>query len=161
MHVHALKTTDLKCQTWDEMSIWGHLGLQRSNIHWQSSSTIIIVSFYVFIYAEYTPAHPSGPPPNVRAHYLSNTNLVLLTYDQPAIDQRNGVITKYSIRVDYLEYGVQTTKETSSSLNYYAIKNPQSGTRYSFQVAAATVAGTGPRGDIVSVETPSVLSTGK
>ena len=113
------------------------------------------------MYVEYTPAIPSGPPLNIRAHYLPNINLVLLTYDQPAIDERNGVIIKYDINVDYLEYGVLATKETSSSLNYYVVKDPRAGMQYSFQVAATTVAGTGPRGDAVSVEIPDVVSRGE
>ena len=89
----------------------------------------------------FTFAVPSGPPQNTDSLALSSTSLVLM-WDLPQLEQQNGPIVGYSVRVtrvdsgDIFEWDTNSTVVTIDSLVPYTL--------YEWRVAAQTIAGTGP-----------------
>ena len=81
---------------------------------------------------------PSGPPTNFTFSVESSTS-VLLSWEPPLPEERNGIIRQYSIRVE-LPVGEFITYTTGS--NSYTVSGLKPFTAYLFSVAAVTI-GTG------------------
>ena len=95
---------------------------------------------------------PSGFPVNVAATSLSSTS-VLLSWNPPLAEQRNGIITEYYINVTEIETGStsqlvarDTTQLFIDTLHPYYV--------YNFFIAAATSVGPGPYSPVFTIQTP-------
>lgn len=98
---------------------------------------------------------PSGPPQNVEAHPLSPRSFNL-SWEPPLPEQRNGIITRYTVRVldaqannDFLIY---TTLLNLTFPTGLVLVVPYR--TYILQVAAETVVGRGPFSTDVTLNTP-------
>ena len=98
----------------------------------------------------FTFAVPSGPPQSTDSLALSSTSLVLM-WELPLLEQQNGPIVGYYVRVtrvhsgDILEWDTNSTVVTVDSLVPYTL--------YEWRVAAQTIAGTGPLSSPVTEQT--------
>ena len=123
-------------------------------------SILIYLRYVIFLTGILPIPIPTGPPLNVKVQYLPASNLLLLTWDQPAINERNGIINDYRIN-HYIHDDEENFVTTETRLNYITIKNPSASTRYRYRVNAGNTAGVGPYSDFVEVVTPDVIFTGK
>ena len=97
-----------------------------------------------------SPAVPSDSPQNFAA--VSNTaSSISTSWDPPALEHRNGIITGYTVRLTYSDgSGPYSTGATTRNLVIQSL-NPY--TLYICSVAAKTVNGTGPFSITVTVQT--------
>jgi len=91
---------------------------------------------------------PSGPPLNLVA-VSTSSHSAFLSWDPPSTLQRNGIITGYLLHIvaasgRQFNYSVETTHYNFSAVPY---------TMYNVWVAAKTVNGTGPFGEMATVRT--------
>ncbi|XP_072021945.1 receptor-type tyrosine-protein phosphatase F-like isoform X2 [Amphiura filiformis] len=96
---------------------------------------------------------PKGAPTNVMAKHETDTNSITVTWDQPELMERNGVITKYMV-LYYTETnpGEDISEETTDTK--LVVMNPYPVTQYIFQVRAYTAVGNGPYSTQVHIMTP-------
>ena len=98
----------------------------------------------------YLHAAPGGPPESVSAQPLDPTSLVV-SWEPPQLEVRNGVIQQYTIRITELETGVVTTLYTeATSMNVTSLHPYYT---YSCTVAAETSA-IGPFSYPVQIQLP-------
>ncbi|KAL9967588.1 hypothetical protein ACROYT_G025850 [Oculina patagonica] len=95
---------------------------------------------------------PSGHPQNVRAITNSSSSIILY-WLPPRIDQQNGVITHYKIRVSTNNPMHLMMLRTTADTRTLPITGLQAYTNYSFAVQAVNVAGIGPYSSIVTNRT--------
>lgn len=101
-----------------------------------------------------------GPPLNVKVQYLPASNLILLTWDQPAINDRGAVIDRYYVEY-YIGDNAQNSEEREFRTNQWVIKNPHASTQYHYRVSARSIVGQGTYSDYVEITTPDVIFKGK
>ena len=80
----------------------------------------------------------------------SSSTSILLTWDPPPITQRNGIITSYSIT--QVVAGVSSTLSTTEQTLLVTSLRPF--TSYTFEIAASTSVGLGPRTSPITENTP-------
>lgn len=97
----------------------------------------------------FSPAAPTGPPENIIASESSRS--ISLEWDLPRLEDRNGIITNYVIRVTNIRTSVESESTTSSTS--YTVGSLSSCTTYSVVIAARNVNGTGPFSAINEVQT--------
>ena len=96
-------------------------------------------------------AVPSGPPLNI--HELSSSpSTVILEWDPPLQEDRNGVITGYLVNITEVESGKEF--QFSSSTNSLSIDSLTPFTTYTCVIAATTIVGHGPYSNTIVVLTP-------
>ncbi|XP_071953982.1 receptor-type tyrosine-protein phosphatase delta-like isoform X3 [Antedon mediterranea] len=84
---------------------------------------------------------PYSSPSNISTVVINST-CIKLTWDQPRIEDRNGIITLYTVRRSKASEIWEETIDTNN--NYMLFTNLQPSTMYAFQVRAHTKAGSGP-----------------
>ena len=107
-------------------------------------------SFYPLLPSMFHPAAPSSPARNSSVEATTATS-VSLSWDPPADDQRNGIITSYVIRVLLVDRG--TTEYYNSSITSVTLTSLKPYTTYECSVAAVTSAGRGPFSSAITVQT--------
>ena len=85
---------------------------------------------------------PSGPPLNFNTKLTSDTS-VILTWDPPAEQHRNGEITGYEIKYKQTNASNEQNKITDTEEQNLQLDALVTGLRYHFSVAAMTINGTG------------------
>ncbi len=93
---------------------------------------------------------PSAPPSNIMAN-LSDPTSILLFWDPPDPENKNGKIVRYAIDVTRKNTGKNFQLFTSQTS--ITIENLVPYTVYACMVAASTVAGVGPFSGIFTVTT--------
>ncbi len=84
---------------------------------------------------------PTGEPQNVMVTLLSSTSFNL-EWGPPLEEDRNGVITKYQIKVEWNKN--QVHKLETVFANNHVVTGLEPNTRYYYSVAAYTKIGMGP-----------------
>ncbi|XP_071098730.1 neogenin-like isoform X2 [Haliotis cracherodii] len=86
---------------------------------------------------------PSAAPQNFTLEVSSATRIIV-RWEPPALDNRNGIITGYKIR--YKRRGTKQGKTvtTDGNRNNYALTELRKGTEYQVRISALTVNGSGP-----------------
>ena len=92
---------------------------------------------------------PSAPPTNVTLTTISSTR-ILVTWEEPPLADKNGVVTSYDISISPSD-GQHIQVE--ASLRTYTFRNLNHLTDYSVRVRARTLPGPGPYCDPVTVTT--------
>jgi len=97
-------------------------------------------------------SEPDDPPQNVRGQNSSSTS-ILVTWDEASADQRNGIITGYTIT-----YHSQTENDNGSvlvngSVRQTELTNLKEFVDYNITVLASTVKGDGPPSAPIVVRT--------
>lgn len=95
-------------------------------------------------------AAPGGPPESVVAQPLDSTSLVV-SWEPPQLELRNGVIQQYTIRITEVETGAVTTLYTEVTTVNVTSLHPYY--TYSCTVAAETTA-LGPFSYPVEIQLP-------
>lgn len=95
------------------------------------------------------PAVPVSPPQNVSITEVSVLS-VALSWEHPAMEHQNGLITGYIVTV-YRGSELKSRKETAD--NSTTIASLNANTHYMLSVAAETDVGTGPYSDTVHFKT--------
>lgn len=93
---------------------------------------------------------PSGSPREISGVAINSSTLAL-TWQPPAPDQLNGVLSSYLFNVTETETGLQY--QISTDLPSYILEGLHPFYRYSFTIAAVTV-GAGPFSEIFSFQMP-------
>jgi hypothetical protein len=94
---------------------------------------------------------PDGPPTNVKVATI-NTTTLLISWDEPSIANRNGLIIGYKISVQENEKRAWNLNVDSEPRRKY-IENLYPGKKYSIRLTARTVNGSGPSSDWFIAET--------
>ncbi|XP_013387953.1 neogenin isoform X2 [Lingula anatina] len=98
-------------------------------------------------------AAPSGPPQNVTVE-PSTSNSILIQWEPPYSDERNGLITGYKIKYRQRgQSGKAHTIMTDGDRRLYSVTGLARDTTYSIRVAAVNTNGTGPHTPWTSVKT--------
>ena len=99
---------------------------------------------------------PSGPVANITG-FADSPYSVTLMWIPPPNDQHNGVLTGYVVNVAILENnGSFSQISQNSSLILDTLKPFRT---YTFAIAAMTVVGVGPTGDLITIKTPPTGKT--
>ena len=94
---------------------------------------------------------PSGPPRNVRA--VTNSSSSIILYWLPlSVDQQNGVIRSYNIKIRGGDV-IYPTINTKSNSTTFPITGLQAYTNYEFMLQAVNDIGVGPYSSRVSSRT--------
>ncbi len=93
---------------------------------------------------------PAGEPQNITASLLSSTSF-FLEWDPPLEEDRNGIITKYQIKVEWDVNQVHQIEMVF--VNNYVVTGLEPNTRYYYSVAAYTKVGMGPYSNKTAVTT--------
>ena len=91
---------------------------------------------------------PSAPPTNVTLTAISSTQ-ILVTWEEPSLSDKNGVITTYDISISPSNGLIQV----EATLRTYTFRNLNHLTNYSVRVRARTLPGPGPYCDPVTATT--------
>jgi hypothetical protein len=94
---------------------------------------------------------PEGAPENLRVQTL-NTTSILIEWDQPSIEKRNGLIIGYKISIKENDKQIWHSNVDSESRNKI-ISGLLPGTKYSVRITAKTGNGSGPASDWIIAET--------
>ena len=94
---------------------------------------------------------PTGPPLDVDATPVNSTS-VTISWNPPALENQNGVITGYVINLKIV--GSEGVTQYSSSSDNITIGSLHPFTTYAYTVAAQTSVGTGPHTTSSTVMTP-------
>lgn len=92
---------------------------------------------------------PTGFPVNFLAVAINSTS-ILLTWDPPPVHESNGIITSYTIT--QVVAGSTSTLTTTELM--LRVTNLRPFTSYTFDIAASTTVGLGPRTAPVTENTP-------
>ena len=92
---------------------------------------------------------PSGAPRSVAADEVTSTSIAL-SWDPPPIDEHNGVIAIYILRVSVQETGTRMEVQTEATHYVFSFLHPYY--TYSTSIAAVTV-DSGPFSDPYTVRT--------
>ncbi len=87
------------------------------------------------------------------AKYISDTNSIQVTWNEPEMLLRGGQITKYTV-LYYTETNPQDDISEDTHDTELVVVNPYPVTQYIFQVRAYTTVGNGPYSTEVYVVTP-------
>ena len=114
----------------------------------------LLHAFNTFMYSDCCSLHsaPTGPPLNVDATPVNSTS-VTISWNPPALENQNGVITGYVINLT-LTVGSGDISQYSSSSDNITVGSLHPFTTYDFTVAAQTSVGTGPYTTSSTVMTP-------
>ena len=77
----------------------------------------------------------------------------------PPIDQHNGVLTGYVINVAILENNSSFSRISQNSSLILGQDTLKPFRTYTFAIAAMTVVGVGPTGDLITIKTPPTGKT--
>ena len=94
---------------------------------------------------------PTGPPLDVDATPVNSTS-VTISWNPPAAENQNGVITGYMINLTRV--GSEGISQYSSSSDNITVGSLHPFTTYAYTVAAQTSVGTGPHTTSSTVMTP-------
>ena len=92
---------------------------------------------------------PSAPPTNVTLIAISSTQ-ILVTWEEPPLADKNGVITTYELSISPSDGQLI---QVEASLRTYTFRNLNYLTEYSVRVRARTLPGPGPYCDPVTATT--------
>ena len=98
------------------------------------------------------PTAPSSPPLNSSGEVLSPSTL-FISWQPPALEEQNGIITSYSVLLTEVPTNTTTTYQRDSSHTEILITDLHPHYEYSCSVAAWTSAGLGPYGTPFTVTT--------
>ena len=119
---------------------------------------VFFLSFHVLLCNEITAfslpfffVAPSSPPLNFVAS-PSDSRSIVLRWDPPLPEDRNGPITNYLIAVSVIE--TQEVFEINTTMTMFRLLGLTPYTTYEFTIAASTEVGLGPYSAAVSVQTP-------
>ena len=101
---------------------------------------------------DYFRAVPSGPPSSVTVPSKTHSSITMII-SPPALQDRNGEITSYLVRLTRVSNGAVRTFTTSQVGQPFTATGLLPYTTYSLTVAARTVNGTGPSTSSFSVTT--------
>lgn len=93
---------------------------------------------------------PSGPPLNATPTTVTSRSIVL-QWEPPLPEDRNGPITSYSINVSVVDTGETLALTSITPLLYLDMLLPY--TEYAFTIAAHTEVGYGPSSTAISITT--------
>ena len=93
---------------------------------------------------------PSGFPQNFTGHAIS-ADSIFLSWSPPAEEERNGVITHYTVYVTHTL--THQTTQYNTSMEQITFSNLDPFVGYASAVSASTAAGTGPLSNLVLVQT--------
>lgn len=96
-------------------------------------------------------AAPSEAPLNVSVEASSSTS-VIIRWEPPPVEQRNGQITGYKIRYRKQKKAIQV-ETTAANIRYYELQNLDKLSKYQVKIAAININGTGPFSEWHSIET--------
>ena len=96
---------------------------------------------------------PSGFPRSI-THVPFNTRTLRLFWSPPPLQEQNGVIVKYGIRITEIETGEQRQYLTRDSTSAFVIPNLHPHYHYTYTVTAFTSAGSGPDAPFIHVQMP-------
>ena len=95
---------------------------------------------------------PDGAPENVRGQTISSTS-ILVMWDEVPADQRNGIITGYTI-IYHSEKGYDNgIVDVNGSVRHKILANLKEYVNYKIKVFASTAIGDGPPSDPIFVTT--------
>ena len=97
-------------------------------------------------------SEPDGAPQNVRGENSSSTS-ILVKWDEVPADQRNGIITGYTITYHSQTENDNGNVQVNGSVGQTDLKNLKEYVNYSITVFASTVKGNGPASDPLVVRT--------
>ena len=106
---------------------------------------------HVYTQISFLNSAPSGPPLNLSSVIISSRS-ILLSWDLPLPEDRNGEITRYTVSVTNTETG--ETNELSTAETSLTVGSLTPYKNYYFAVAASTSAGQGPSTLAIYVTTP-------
>ena len=104
--------------------------------------------FRLFIFI----SEPNGAPRNVRVQNSSSTS-ILVKWDEVPADQRNGIITGYTITYKSQTENQNGDVQVNGSVRETDLKNLKEYVNYNITVFASTVKGDGPPSDPIVVIT--------
>ena len=96
--------------------------------------------YSIIITVETDESPPSAPPTNVTLTTISSTQ-ILVTWEEPPLADKNGVITSYDISISPSD---EQLIQVEASLRTYTFRNLNHLTNYSVRVRARTLPGPGP-----------------
>lgn len=94
---------------------------------------------------------PSEPPSNVSIEVTSSTS-ILVRWEPPALEDRNGQITGYKIRYRKSKSPIQV-ETTPANVRHHELLNLEKMSAYQIKIAAMTVNGSGPATEWQHAET--------
>ncbi len=119
-------------------------------MHNIKNEPVAIIYVQILLYQDGFFLVPAGEPRNITASLLSSTSF-FLEWDPPLEEDRNGVITKYQIKV---EWNVNQVHQLETVfVNNYVVTGLEPNTRYYYSVAAYTKVGMGPYSNKTAVTT--------
>lgn len=96
-------------------------------------------------------AVPAEPPLNVSVEATSSTSIII-RWEPPSVEQRNGQITGYKIRYRKQKKAIQV-ETTAANIRHYELQNLEKLAKYQVKIAAININGTGPFSEWHSIET--------
>jgi hypothetical protein len=102
---------------------------------------------------------PDGPPEALRVDTL-NTTSIIVSWQQPLLEKRNGLIIGYKISIKENEKQIWHSNVDSDPRSKI-ISGLQPGSKYSVRITARTINGSGPASDWIIAETFSHEMDGK
>ena len=97
-------------------------------------------------------AVPSEPPANVTLEASSSTS-VIIRWEPPPVEDRNGQITGYKIKYRNKNKKGLLVETTPANVRHYELENMDRMSAYQMKIAAMTINGTGPFTDWHHIET--------
>jgi len=97
-------------------------------------------------------SEPDDPPQNVRGQNSSTTS-ILITWDEVPADQRNGIITGYTITYHSQTENHNDTVQVNGSVRQTELTNLKEFVNYDITMLASTVNGDGPASAPIVVRT--------
>ena len=110
----------------------------------------VLLLYLLTIKHFHLPTAPGSPAQNSTVERTTSTT-ISLSWEPPADDQRNGIITLYIIRVVSVDAG--TTAYYNSSVPSATVTSLKPYTTYECSIAAETSAGRGPFSSPITVQT--------
>ena len=97
-------------------------------------------------------SEPDGPPQSVQGQNSSSTS-ILVTWNEVLVDDRNGIITNYTITYQSQTENNNGTVRVNGSARQTELTNLKKYVNYNITVFASTVKGDGPASDPIVVRT--------
>ena len=114
---------------------------------------VLIISLFKAVLPSFI-SEPFAAPLNVRGHNTSSTS-ILVTWDDVPADDKNGIITSYSITYHSLTQNHSNSTTVDHPDRQVTLMGLREFVNYSITVFASTVKGNGPESD------PVIISSGE